>query len=128
DFKAKGFLDEKAHLENKKQELVESYNKLALEVKQMQLLEEKLALDVTQLEKRSSALLNQMSDIERQSKLNDTFNNTASSGFDSYEEELKFKMDEADALAELRGHTAAHKDALSIDEEIAALQAEKNHE
>lgn len=126
DLKAKSFLNEKKNLEIKKQSLVATYNHLAIEVKQMKLLEEKLAMDVAQLEKRSTSLIDKAAALEKQTQINQAFTSSSSSGFNSYEEELNFKLDEANALAELRNN-AANADTLSIEEEIAALNIKKDN-
>lgn len=126
DLKAKTFLEEKQAAEKKKQELLATYNHYVIEVKQMQLLEEKLAMDVAQLEARSATLLEKSAVLEKQQQMNEALSNSSRSGFASYEEELHFKLDEAEALAELRSNATQTDHELSIDEEIAKLTANKD--
>lgn len=125
DLKAQSFLEEKQAAEKKKQELLATYNHYVIEVKQMQLLEEKLAMDVAQLEARSATLLEKSAALEKQQQMNEAFSTSSRSGFSSYEEELNFKLDEAEALAELRSNATQTDYELSIDEEIAKLTANK---
>ncbi|WP_405100533.1 PspA/IM30 family protein [Oceanobacillus sp. FSL H7-0719] len=126
DLKAQSFLDQKQELESKKRELTARYNKLAIEAKQMKLLEEKLALDVAQLEKRSAVLKEKSSTLESQSKLNESSVASTQAMFDDYEAELTYKLDEANALAEIRSNS--NTAAISIDEEIAALEANQKRD
>lgn len=126
DLKAQSFLDQKQELESKKRELTARYNKLAIEAKQMKLLEEKLALDVAQLEKRSGVLKEKSSTLESQSKLNESSVASTQAMFDDYEAELTYKLDEANALAEIRSNS--NTAAISIDEEIAALEANQRRD
>ncbi|MHA6251492.1 PspA/IM30 family protein [Oceanobacillus sp. CAU 1775] len=125
DLKAQAFLDEKQEHEDKKQKLLATYNNLAIEVKQMQLLEDKLAMDVAQLETRAATILDKSAELEKQSLMNNAFRSSSNSGFSSYEEELNFKLDEAEALAELRNNVVHSEHELSIDEEIAKLNTKK---
>lgn len=126
DLKAQSFLDQKQELEVKKQELTAAYNTIAIEVKQMKLLEDKLALDVAQLEKRNTALMEKTSILANQSKLNKSTTASAHAIISDYEDEVNYKLDEANALAELRSNT--NKGALTIDEEIAALDSNRETE
>jgi len=121
--KAKNFLDQKNELENQKEKRTAEYNKAVIEAKQRKLLEEKLAMDVAQLERRSAALKEKASILEKQRNRNEN----SSSSFDDYEEKLHFKLDEANALAELRSNsTAVSSTGKSIDEEIAALDTNRD--
>ena len=121
--KARNFLDQKNELENQKEKLTAEYNKAVIEAKQRKLLEEKLAMDVAQLERRSASLKEKASTLEKQTNRNEN----SSSSFDDYEEKLNFKLDEANALAELRSNsTAVGSTGKSIDEDIAALDANKD--
>lgn len=113
--KAQKFLDQKEEVKSKKQGLVATYNKLVIEVKQMKLLEEKLAMDLAQLENRSESLKIKASTIEKQ---------TNKALFDDYEEKFNYKLDEANALAELRSNSLYT--TTSIDAEIAALEAKQS--
>lgn len=115
--KAKKFLDQKEEVESKKQDLIATYNKLVIEVKQMKLLEEKLAMDLAQLEKRSESLKEKVSIVEKQ---------MTEALFGDYEEKLNYKLDEANALAALRSNSL--HTTTSIDEEIAALEAKQSLE
>ncbi len=126
DLKAQSFLEQKQELENKRQKLTITYNNLAIEAKQMKLLEEKLALDVAQLEKRSAALKEKNAALKNQSTLNKSTVASTHALFDDYEAELNYKLDEANALAELRSNV--NDKALSIDEEIAALEENQQSE
>ena len=115
--KALMFANEIESLQEKRPELVGRYNRLVIEEKQLKLLEEKLSLDLTELQSYShtirekAELLNQKQKIQTASPM--------SSGFDSYEEELNFKLDEMEALAELQNHAS---DLPSIDDEIRKLE------
>lgn len=126
DLKAQSFLEQKQELESKRQKLTITYNNLAIEAKQMKLLEEKLALDVAQLEKRSAALKEKNAALKNQSMLNKSTVASTHALFDDYEAELNYKLDEANALAELRSNV--NDKALSIDEEIAALEENQQSE
>lgn len=126
DLKAQSFLEQKQELEDKKQKLAIAHNNIAIEAKQMKLLEEKLALDVAQLEKRSAGLMEKNAALKSQSKLNKSSVASTQELFDNYEAELNYKLDEANALAELRSN--ANNNGLSIDEEIAALETNQQSE
>lgn len=119
---AAGFLDDQEHLENKKLELVAKYNRLLIEARQMRLLEEKLTLDVRQLEARSRMIKEKTALLNQKQKIN-SGNPSITSGFMSYEEELNFKLDEAEALEQLRSKPAPIE---SIDEEIAKLTTNRS--
>ena len=121
--KARNFLDQKNELENQIEKLTAEYHKAVIESKQRKLLEEKLAMDVSQLERRSASLMEKASALEKQTKRNEN----SFSSFDDYEEKLNYKLDEANALAELRSNSSAVSSSrLSIDEEIAALNANRD--
>lgn len=121
--KALMFANEIESLQGKSSELVGRYNRLVIEEKQLKLLEEKLSLDLTELESYShtirekAELLNQKQKIQSASPM--------SSDFDSYEEELNFKLDEMEALAELRNHAS---DLPSIDDELRKLEENMKQE
>lgn len=121
--KALMFANEIESLQGKRSELVGRYNRLVIEEKQLKLLEEKLSLDLTELESYShtirekAELLNQKQKIQSASPM--------SSDFDSYEEELNFKLDEMEALAELRNHAS---DLPSIDDELRELEENMKQE
>lgn len=119
---AAGFLDDQEHLESKKLELVAKYNRLLIEARQMRLLEEKLTLDVRQLEARSRMIKEKTALLNQKQKIN-SGNPSINSGFMSYEEELNFKLDEAEALEQLRNKPAPIE---SIDEEIAKLTTNRS--
>lgn len=119
---AAGFLDDQEHLESKKLELVAKYNRLLIEARQMRLLEEKLTLDVRQLEARSRMIKEKTALLNQKQKIN-SGNPSITSGFMSYEEELNFKLDEAEALEQLRSKPAPIE---SIDEEIAKLTTNRS--
>lgn len=119
---AAGFLDDQEHLESKKLELVAKYNRLLIEARQMRLLEEKLTLDVRQLEARSRMIKEKSALLNQKQKIN-SGNPSITSGFMSYEEELNFKLDEAEALEQLRNKPAPIE---SIDEEIAKLTTNRS--
>ena len=117
-----GFSNDQEHLENKKLELVAKYNQILIEAKQMRLLEEKLTLDIRQLEARGQTVKEKTAILKQKQKIN-SGNSSIASGFMSYEEELNFKLDEAEALEQLRNKSAPIE---SIDEEIAKLATNKN--
>lgn len=104
-------------LEQKKLDLLRRYNLLILDEKQLKLLEEKLGMDKRELDSRYSTIREKTAILEQQQKIQQAA--PVSSGFNSYEEELNFKLEEAEALAELRNQAHEIK---SIDEEIAKLE------
>lgn len=120
--KATMFSYEQAELETKKMELVATYNKLAIDLKHLKLLEEKLAMDARELELRSQNITEKTALLQQRDKIN-SGNSSILSGYSSYEEELNFKLDEAEALAKLRDGS---KDIESIDEEIEKIEAARN--
>lgn len=122
--KAMMFANKQEELETKKLELVSTYNKLVVDAKQLKLLEEKLALDLRQLELRSYSIREKTALLNQKEKIN-TSDSHVSSGFSSYEEELNFKIDEAEALAILRNQT---KEIENIDAEISKLIPNKDQE
>ncbi|MCM3739827.1 PspA/IM30 family protein [Oceanobacillus luteolus] len=122
--KAMMFANKQEELETKKLELVSTYNQLIVDAKQLKLLEEKLALDLRQLELRSYSIREKTALLNQQEKIN-TSDSHVSSGFSSYEEELNFKIDEAEALAKLRNQT---KEIENIDAEISKLIPNKDQE
>lgn len=99
-----GFSNDQEHLENKKLELAAKYNRLLIEAKQMRLLEEKLTLDIRQLEARSQTVKEKTALLNQKQKIN-SGDSSITSGFISYEEELNFKLDEAQALEQLRNQS-----------------------
>ncbi|MCF3944968.1 PspA/IM30 family protein [Oceanobacillus alkalisoli] len=117
-----GFLNDQEHLENKKLELIGKYNRVLIEARQMRLLEEKLTLDIRQLEARSQTVKEKTALLNQKQKLN-SGDSSIATGFMSYEEELNFKLDEAEALEQLRNKSASID---SIDEEIAKLTTNKS--
>lgn len=117
-----GFLNDQEHLENKKLELIGKYNRVLIEARQMRLLEEKLTLDIRQLEARSQTVKEKTAILNQKQKIN-SGDSSITTGFMSYEEELNFKLDEAEALEQLRNKSASID---SIDEEMAKLTTNKS--
>ncbi|MCG5105248.1 PspA/IM30 family protein [Oceanobacillus alkalisoli] len=117
-----GFLNDQEHLENKKVELIGKYNRVLIEARQMRLLEEKLTLDIRQLEARSQTVKEKTALLNQKQKIN-SGDSSIATGFMSYEEELNFKLDEAEALEQLRNKSASID---SIDEEIVKLTTNKS--
>lgn len=111
------FTMEQDDLEASKSELITDYNRLLIEEKQLKLLEEKLTMDIHALEKETKSIRNKTARLNQQQKINDS-KSSITSGFSSYEEELNFKLDEAEALANLRSRA---RESESIDEELENL-------
>lgn len=125
--KAVQFREQKETLEKNREKLIKAYNEAQLKAKQISLLEEKLTLDLSQLEKRYAILKEKSSSLKQQKLMNEFNSSSTPSPFDDYEEQLKFKLDEANALAELRGYpNVLNSEEKSIDEEIAALKFKNN--
>lgn len=119
--KAIMFLQEQENLEAKKMKLLPPYNHLMIDLKRLRLLEEKLTMDIRALEAEAHNLREKASIVHQKEKMND-LHASVSPEFSSYEEELNVKLDEAEALIELRTG-AAYTD--SIEEELSRL--ENNH-
>ncbi|GAS85373.1 PspA/IM30 family protein [Paenibacillus amylolyticus] len=122
--KARGFLEKKVKLADKRNELQAAYERASAKAKMMKHMNDKLVADLGQLEARHAELKGRMADAKTQQQANERNASTgrADAALKAMEDKANQALNEAEALAELRA--GAQED--DLDELIAQLERDMN--
>src|SRR5690625_1877676 len=134
---ARKFLERKANLEQKEQELQSAVDIAATNTSQMRQMHDKLVKDINELESRRALLKGKAAVAKTQKRMNEIGQsvqgaNASKSAFDQMEDKINQSLDEAQAMAELNRSSNDDIDDLTakydkpagknIDDELAALK------